>query len=179
MDDIMTDHYDQPWKAIIEKYFQPFMEFLFPHIAKEIDWEKGFEFLDSELAKIQRMAKVGKRTVDKLVKVYLKNGKEQWLLLHIEIQQNRKNHFPKTMFEYHYRIYNRYQIHPISLAVLSDKHPHWRPDSYDFKSLGTRLTLEYSVVKLLDYRNKMDILDKSKNPIAKVIKAHLQSLKKY
>ena len=56
----------------------------------EIDWTKGFDFLDSELQQVTREAETGKRIVDKLVKVYLRNGKENWILIHIEIQNQKE-----------------------------------------------------------------------------------------
>ncbi len=81
----MTDT-DSPWKEILEHYFEPSMALFFPDAHSEIDWEMGHEFLDKELQQITREAEIGKRTVDKLVKVWLKDGKETWILMHIEVQ---------------------------------------------------------------------------------------------
>jgi hypothetical protein len=52
----------------------------------QIDWSRGFEFLDKELRKITADTAVGRRLVDKLVKVWLKSGEEVWALVHVEIQ---------------------------------------------------------------------------------------------
>lgn len=41
--------YDSPWKAILERYFEPFMDFFFPGIHADIDWTRGYEFLHKEL----------------------------------------------------------------------------------------------------------------------------------
>jgi len=49
--------YDSPWKEIIERYFPDFMGFFFPQIQAQIDWSKGYEFLDKELQKVVRRAK--------------------------------------------------------------------------------------------------------------------------
>ena len=57
--------FDSPWKRVLDLYFQPFMEYFFPHIAKDIDWSKGYEFLDKELQSIDKDAHLGKRFVDK------------------------------------------------------------------------------------------------------------------
>jgi len=46
----MTDDYDSPWKEILEWYFPDFMAFFFPHAAAQIDWSRGYETLDKELA---------------------------------------------------------------------------------------------------------------------------------
>jgi hypothetical protein len=73
----MTTPLDSPWKQILESYFPQFMAFFFPEAYSQIDWERGFDFLDAELQQITLEADTGKRIVDKLVKVYLKNGKEE------------------------------------------------------------------------------------------------------
>jgi len=46
--------YDSPWKEIIEQFFPEFIAFFFPHIFADIDWSRGYEFLDKELQKIVR-----------------------------------------------------------------------------------------------------------------------------
>jgi hypothetical protein len=44
----MTD-FDSPWKEALEHYFPQFMAFFFPHAHGDIDWARGYEFLDKEL----------------------------------------------------------------------------------------------------------------------------------
>jgi hypothetical protein len=44
----------------------------FQEAYKQIDWKKGYEFLDKELQKVVRTAIGKRRYVDKLVKVWLK-----------------------------------------------------------------------------------------------------------
>ncbi|MGH7455984.1 MAG: hypothetical protein ACRENG_31815, partial [bacterium] len=62
---------DSPWKEALEELFEDFLEKFFPHIHKEIDFSKGYEFLEQELKEITKHSKTGKRHSDKLVKVYL------------------------------------------------------------------------------------------------------------
>ncbi|MCS6834173.1 MAG: hypothetical protein NZ521_11410, partial [Flammeovirgaceae bacterium] len=69
---------DVLWKGIIEDLFREFLYYFYGKWAKKnVDFEKGFQFLDNELHAIYP-ERASKRIVDKLVKVYLKNGKEQW-----------------------------------------------------------------------------------------------------
>jgi hypothetical protein len=75
----INDAYDSPWKDVLEAYFQDFMQFFFPDIHAEIDWSRGYEFLDQELSQIVRDADLGKRLADKLVKVWKLNGEETWV----------------------------------------------------------------------------------------------------
>jgi len=43
---------DQLWKAIIESLFEDFMYFFYDKDADQIDFLKGYEFLDNELQTI-------------------------------------------------------------------------------------------------------------------------------
>ena len=40
------DNYDTPWKQAIEHHFPEFMAFYFPPAHCQIDWDKGYTFLD-------------------------------------------------------------------------------------------------------------------------------------
>ena len=77
--------YDNSWKEILEFFFEPFMAFFFPEAHAEIDWSKGFQFLDQEFRQALEEAKLKKRFVDKLVRIWLKQGKEVWILIHVEV----------------------------------------------------------------------------------------------
>ena len=67
-----------------------------------------------------------KRFVDKLVRVALLNGDEEWIYIHVEVQGTKQAEFAKQMFFYNYRIYDRYDRSVASLAVLADEHEHWK-----------------------------------------------------
>jgi hypothetical protein len=62
-----------------------------------------------------------------LVKVYLLDGKEQWVLIHIEVQGQRDDDFPERMFISYYRIFDRYKKRIAGFAILSDNDPNWHP----------------------------------------------------
>src|SRR5262245_34874485 len=67
---------DSPWKEALDRYFERCMALFFPQAHADIDWTRGYEMLDKELQPIVRQAKLGRRYVDKLVKVWLRNGEE-------------------------------------------------------------------------------------------------------
>jgi len=69
--------HDSAWKEVLEKLFEKFLSFFFPNIHKGIDFSRGFDFLDNELQQIAVESESGKRVVDKLVRVHLRNGLEQ------------------------------------------------------------------------------------------------------
>jgi hypothetical protein len=64
---IENTDFDNPWKSIIELYFREFLQFFFPQIEAEIDWDRPIQFLDNELQKIVRDAENPKRYADKRV----------------------------------------------------------------------------------------------------------------
>jgi len=70
--------YDSPWKQLLETYFEAFIGFFFPDASRQIDWTQPVEFLDKELQQVVRDAELGKRLVDKLVKVHLADGSAAW-----------------------------------------------------------------------------------------------------
>ena len=171
--EIVTDDFDSPWKEAVEHYFPEFMAFYFPDAYAEIDWSKGHDFLDQELRALSQDAELGKRYVDKLVKVTLLNGDEQWIYIHIEVQGTRQNEFGERMFVYNYRIFDHYRRPVASMAVLADEHPDWKPASYGFSVLGCRHTLEFPVAKLTDYHDSLDELLTADNPFALITAAHI------
>src|SRR5215204_6287161 len=130
------DDFDSPWKETLDWYFEAFMAFFFPQAFAEIDWSRGYEFLDKELQKIIKEGELGRRVVDKLVKVHLKNGGEEWILIHIEIQTQAEVEFPERVFVYSYRLYDRYNRKVVSLAVLADDRPAWKPSTFGYTLWG-------------------------------------------
>ncbi|BAU13652.1 hypothetical protein LEP3755_41920 [Leptolyngbya sp. NIES-3755] len=125
--------YDAAWKGGVEQYLYDFLEFFFPQIHTDIDKQRGFTFLDQELAQLAKESEVSKRYVDKLIKVWLLDGKETWLLIHLEIQSQVDAEFAKRMFSYHYRIFDRYDRQAVSLALLGDNNRTWKPQEYAYE----------------------------------------------
>ena len=165
--------FDNPWKEAISLYFRPFMKFFFPRIEEEIDWERGYEFLDQEFQQVVREAETGKAYTDKLVKVWMVNGTEIWVLVHIEVQSQAQEEFPERMYIYNYRIYDRYRKPVVSLAILADEREAWRPDRYREELWGWYVEMGFPTVKLLDYRERMGELEENSNPFAVIVSAHL------
>ncbi|MEH2036947.1 DUF4351 domain-containing protein [Nostoc sp.] len=167
--------FDSPWKEIIEAYFPQAMHFFFPETYALIDWERPYEFLDKEFQQIAREAEQGKRYADQLVKVWQTQGEELWLLIHVEIQAQKEDNFPKRMFTYNFRIFDRFDRPAISLAILCDPNRGWRPSNYSYNYPNTRLIFEFGSIKLLDYENRFRELENSDNPFATVVMAHLKT----
>jgi len=169
----VPDDYDSPWKEAIECYFPDFLQFYFPQAHAQIDWRVPPVFLDQELRAVVHDAELGKRFVDRLVRVTRQGGESRWLYVHIEVQGEAGDEFAERMFVYHYRLYDRYR-HPIaSLAVLADDRADWRPESFHYDACGCYLSLRFPVAKLLDWKDSEARLEDSRNPFSVVTRAHL------
>lgn len=169
-----ADDYDTPWKKALEQYFEAFIAFFFPHVHASIDWQQGYEFLDKELQQVARDAELGQRRADKLVKVQRNDGKETWVLVHVEVQSQHEPDFAKRMYVYNYRLFDCYDRQVASLAVLGDGRAQWRPHQFGYDLWGCNVGIDFPVVKLLDYRQRWEELTTSDNPFALIVMAHLK-----
>jgi hypothetical protein len=168
--------YDETWKEAMNKWFESFVAFFFPQVHRDLDGHRGWESLDAELREVVRDAAWGAKRVDKLVKVWRRDGAELWLLVHLEIQSQYEADFPRRMFVYHYRILDRYNHPVVSLAVLADERRQWRPDWFGYDAWGCELSFRYPIVKLLDLAALGSTLETSPDPIAAMVLAHLATL---
>jgi hypothetical protein len=92
--------WDSPWKETLHHFFRAVLAFFFPDLHDDIDWSKGYEALDKEFQQIVADARAGRGLADKLFKVWRNHGREQWLLVHVEVQGRRERRFGKRMFRY-------------------------------------------------------------------------------
>ena len=96
----MIIKYDKYWKEALTHFLQPFIHFFLPQLHDEIDWSVEYQFLEKELFSAKNLTK-SKKEADKLVKVRLKNGKEQWIFIHIEFQTSGETIICLRMYEYY------------------------------------------------------------------------------
>lgn len=165
--------FDSPWKEALAHYLPEALELFLPHVAAEIDWQRGYTLLDKELQQVTRDADLGRRLADTLVQVWRRDGTEAWVLIHIEVQGQPERDFAQRMYVYNYRIYDRYERPILSIAVLADEQPDWRPDRFTQDLWGCTIEMRYPVIKLLDWREREAELAASRNPFAVVVQAHL------
>jgi hypothetical protein len=171
----LRDEFDSPWKDILEVYFQDFMQFFFPEIHDDIDWSRGYDFLDQELRQVVRDAELGKRLADKLVKVWKRSGEETWVLVHIEIQNQEESKFSERIFVYYYRLRDKYNQKIVSLAILGDERETWRPQPFQESLWGCAVSFQFPLVKLMDYAPRWAELEASRNPFAIAVMTHLKT----
>lgn len=169
---------DALWKGLIEDLADDFLKFFFPNAEEIFDFNRKISFLDKELEQLfpQSQDDFSPKHVDKLLKVYLKSGREEWILVHVEVQGSTDKLFEKRMFTYYYRILDKYDREITSLAILTDKRKSFRPSMYEKDFLGASIVYKFNVFKVLDA--KIGDLEKSNNPFASVIEVVLTALQK-
>lgn len=165
--------YDGAWKEALDLYLPECLALLAPDLAAAIDWSRGFVFLETELQSITGTAAIGVRAVDKLVQVWLRDGSDAWVLIHIEAQHQRDAGFPRRVFVYFTRLLDQYNRPVVSLAILGDADPTWRPSGWEAAWWGCGVRFWFPVVKLVDYRDRLAALAAERNPFATVVLAHL------
>lgn len=170
-----TADFDGAWKYALERDLPECLELLAPALFAAIDWSRGVTFLDTELQSIAPAALAG-RAVDRLVRVWRRDGRPSWLLIHVEAQNQRDPAFDRRMLIYHLRLMDRFALPVYSLAILGDDEPSWQPGRYAHQLWDLRLIFEYPTIKLLDFRERLTELSAERNAFATVILAHLAAL---
>jgi hypothetical protein len=168
---------DTLWKGIIEDLCEDFLLYFFPEWAsKEVDFSKGFEFLDKELDELFPENIQKKRYADKIIKVFTKSGKEQWILVHIEVQGYQDKNFTKRMFTYFYRILDRWNKNIMTLAIFTDDNPKYIPSEYVYQYQDTKSTYSFDTFKILNKSEQE--LNIAQNPFSIVMLTAKKSLEK-
>ncbi len=169
--------FDTRWKELIKGLHKYVVQKFFPILFKRIDWEKGVRYLDKELAKIfADWIKQGKKLGDLLFEYYLKNGKKQLVLIHIEVQHGFDPLLPKRMFISYYRIRDRHPDTPLTaLAIYTGPRASKNPGTYKeaFEGVNVTYNFNYLILKNL----KATELLASNNPIDLALLAGLYVLK--
>lgn len=168
---------DLLWKSILEQTFTHFLQFMFPNAHQEFDFSKPFDYLDKEFESLFPPQANGKgvRFVDKLVKVYLKNGGEKYILCHIEVQSHKgKGDLAQRMFRYYYKILEKYEVPITAIAILADPDANFRPDKYQDSYMGTSINYTFNSYKILDQEEAQ--LRANSNPFAIVVLTTLMAI---
>ena len=167
---------DTLWKSIIESLIDDFLWYFFPNYADQIDFERGFEFLDTELQKLIPDNPGKKRHADKLIKVWFKNGQEAWFLIHVEIQGYQDYWMGLRLFECIYRIRDKFQRPVTGLAVYTDWDKTYHVKEFKDVFLGSVIIYQFNTYVLRDHSPTE--LANDPNPFAAVMEAAWQFLEK-
>jgi hypothetical protein len=164
--------FDSPWKEAMDRYFDPFLAFFFPKIHALLDWSSDHESLDSDLRKLAADAGTGVRYIDKLVKAARARSRDK-RLVHVEVQCQKEEGFAHRLHVYNYRCEDVHSHPVLTLVVLGDEDPDWRPAEYVFEEEGCERILRWPLVKLLDHAGRINELEAGPHLFGWMVVAHL------
>ena len=165
---------DSIWKDAIKQYLPLLLKRMMPELYEDVDFSQDLTYLDKELrdtiqVTLSEEHKAAK-FIDTLIQVPLKTGKNQWVLLHIEVQGEGGDNISFRMILYCCLIFAHYRRMPVALAILTDKRPSKEtPGVFEFKEYGTELIYKYNLFEV--YNQKDEDLLNSDNPFDSFIYA--------
>lgn len=157
---------DTLWKSILEDIFEDFLLFFYPDAGSFFDFSRDFEYLDKELEQLfpPEDNSYQTRFVDKLVKVHCRNGDNEWILVHVEVQGYHDPDFGRRMFTYYSRILDKYDKPITAFAIFTESNAAFKPCEYHREFMGTSVLYRYNAFKILEQDEEM--LGQSDNPFA-------------
>ena len=113
--------FDGNWKEIIIEFFEDFVAFFLPKLYPHVDFSRPPEILEQELIQVlEAIGSDSKKVADKLLKVWLKDGTEKWILVHIEIQSYFEKLFSKRMYQIFSMIFHKYDHKIVAIAIYTN-----------------------------------------------------------
>lgn len=168
--------FDNTWKEMLDDFLPWFIQMFFPDMYDDINWDKRYESLEQELRQIVPEAETGKRYVDKLIRLYRRNNEEALVYIHIEVQSQPDISMPERIYVYNCLLFLKHKNPVMSLVVLGDPQPDWRPSKFAYELWGSKVSIEFQTLKLLDFQDKIAELQQSGNPFGLFVVAHLRTL---
>jgi hypothetical protein len=191
---------DSPWKEVCERKLPLVFDLLYPRVHRALDWSRDYEALDQELRKFALASRAGGRIADRLIKAFAK-GSGDPRYFHLEVQGKKEQGFRRRIHLGNLRAEERFDAHVVSLVILTDKNPGWRPSCYvagqfpvesnpgeeqpQSEQPGKRRkrrrylderTLRFLTVKLIDFRGREAEREALENPMGLFVVAHLMAL---
>jgi hypothetical protein len=166
---------DELWKLIIPIVWGPLIRFYLEEWVDSIDFTRKPIFLDKEMKRPMPRSKSKSRTVDVLMRVYMKDGTTKKFLFHIEIQGYYDAKFEHRVFQYYYRIDDLLQEPIETLVIMIDEDPDYRPNEYKQNFGQTSVSFKFRLFKLLD--NPPPYIGKEDNIFSIVLEVAWYALK--
>lgn len=174
-DDRQDSDYDGAWKEALRLFLRRFIEKFFPRLAVLINWLIEPEWLDKEISQIIGQPGNRNREVDVLFRVYLIDGNEQWVLCHLEIQTSYEVDFAVRVDQYNSGLKWLFRREVLTLVILADLRPDWRPSEYQFELAGFESRLRFPICKVLDHMDN-DWAEDTSLPV-QVVRAQIAALR--
>ena len=100
-----------------------------PEFHQKVDYTVPFLFLEQEL----KAALIDKtlKQVDKLVGVQLKNGKQEWVYVHVEFENSHSPNIKERVYDYNARIKEQYKRDITALVIYTGRNAPANPNCYE------------------------------------------------
>lgn len=146
---------DGIWKDALKRYLPLLLKRTMPELHNDVDFSQKVKFLDKELQDTIQVTLAEEHNsakfIDSLVELPLKSGKNQWVLLHVEVQGKGGEDISYRMTLYCCLIFAHYRRMPVALAILTDKRPsNETPGKFEFSEYGTKLLYKYNLFEVYD-----------------------------
>jgi hypothetical protein len=160
---------DTLWKGILEPFFYDFLSLVDPKLAATIDTNMEITFMDKELIPHRPFAgnKFEQKIVDKLVKLYTVAGNKEYIILHLEVQDQYRKNFNERMYRYFNRLYDRYKTPITALAIFTEPNNIERDNVFKINCCGTSLRYTFNTYKIALQDD--NVLMQHNNPFALVV----------
>ncbi len=136
-------HHDRLFKHLLTQFFFDFFELFAPQTAREADPD-SLVFLDKEAFLEEK-----RREADVVARLKVA-GSDRVYLVHVEHQSSNEDEFPRRMFGYFSRLFDRYGCDVYPIALLPFRYPQSpQPDELrlEFPDLEP-LLFRYKVIQL-------------------------------
>jgi len=167
---------DALWKAIIEEFFDDFLQFFFAQFYDQIDTTIPFEVLDKELSKLYPETQSINRKGDKLIKIKLKEGQAHFILIHVEVQGYKEEDYGRRMYICQYRIDERFNLPITALVIYTDANKKNRVNSYERSCFGTSIKYKFNTFAIPDHT--VAAYEQMNNPFAIICQVALLGLQR-
>jgi hypothetical protein len=171
-----ADH-DGYWKEAFDRFLPLLLALLAPDLHRAIDFARGYESVEVELNPDSGGAATTKLFPDRLYRVRLRSGAPAVLFLHFEFQSRSEPEFEQRMYVYHARLFLHLRADVVSLALLADPDPSFRPHRFRWQAFGNTLVFRFRSVKLLDFMGREEEFLASGDPAAILLTIKLLDLR--
>jgi len=165
-----VNHYDRAWKAVLPIIIKDIIEYFSFSLFESIDWAQGIEDAKEELDVLYYFSSAQDRIADAVFKVILKQpvdekvihissfgkmiciGNVAYIILHIEVQNQKTLDFGLRMHQMQYRLLDRYEAPIYSLALTS----FYTKDieNFSYKVAETEIGCKFRCVNLLYFNTE-------------------------
>ena len=155
--------FDGLWKDAIKRFLPQLIERTLPALYRDVDFSREPEFLSKELRDSIQRPVADEHFVDELIKIFLKDGRTEWILLHIEVQGSGGDDISFRMMLYCCLIFAHHRKMPVGLAILTKRRPKDEIiGAYNLEQYGSSISYKYNCFEV--YALDDDNLLNSDNP---------------